>query len=190
MLTKLAPFQCKCSQYFSLFSPRYLTMSYWNAPRTPTITRTTPYHWPFARGIHRRPVDSPHKGPVIWKSFPVMTSSYDALLNPTSGTQHPAYWGYPEYNRETPPPYPRVPALPPPPSFHPAPYNNKSGRCFWPFRSWIFFENYYWESLSKYNKKSSKGWIVSSNVSCSKFDKTIFDISNDILQHVNSTCWM
>ena len=23
-------------------------------------------HWPFVRGIHRSPVDSPHKGPVIW----------------------------------------------------------------------------------------------------------------------------
>ena len=27
-------------------------------------------YWPFVRGIHRRPVNSPHKGPVTWKMFP------------------------------------------------------------------------------------------------------------------------
>ena len=31
---------------------------------------------PFARGIHRSPVDSPHKGPVMWKRSHVMTSSF------------------------------------------------------------------------------------------------------------------
>ena len=25
-----------------------------------------PRYWPFVRGIHRSPVDSPHKGPVAW----------------------------------------------------------------------------------------------------------------------------
>ena len=27
-----------------------------------------PYYWPFVRGINRWPVDSPHKGPEMWKS--------------------------------------------------------------------------------------------------------------------------
>ena len=30
-----------------------------------TSRRRFPYHWPFVRGIHRSPVDSPHKGPVM-----------------------------------------------------------------------------------------------------------------------------
>ena len=30
-----------------------------------------PRYWPFVRGIHRWPVDSPHKGPVTWKLFPL-----------------------------------------------------------------------------------------------------------------------
>ena len=28
-----------------------------------------PHHWPFVRAIHRSPVDSPHKGPVMRKCF-------------------------------------------------------------------------------------------------------------------------
>ena len=36
-----------------------------------------PYYWPFVRGIHRWPVDSPHKGPVIW-NFDVF---FDVCLN-------------------------------------------------------------------------------------------------------------
>ena len=27
-------------------------------------------YWPFVKGIHRSPVDSLHKGPVMWKVFP------------------------------------------------------------------------------------------------------------------------
>ena len=30
----------------------------------------TPHYWPFVRGIHWSPVDSPHKWSVMWKSFP------------------------------------------------------------------------------------------------------------------------
>ena len=30
----------------------------------------SPHYWPFVRGIHRSPADSPHKGPVMWKAFP------------------------------------------------------------------------------------------------------------------------
>ena len=30
----------------------------------------TPRHWPFGRGIHRWPVNSPHKGPVTRKKLP------------------------------------------------------------------------------------------------------------------------
>ena len=29
-----------------------------------------PYHWHFLKGIHRWPMDSPHKGPVMRKLFP------------------------------------------------------------------------------------------------------------------------
>ena len=29
-----------------------------------------PHYWPFVRGIHQWPVDSPHKGPAMWKTFP------------------------------------------------------------------------------------------------------------------------
>ena len=28
------------------------------------------HQWPFVRGTHRVPVDSPHKGPVMWRSYP------------------------------------------------------------------------------------------------------------------------
>ena len=30
----------------------------------------SPRYWPFAKGMHRSPVNSPHKGPVTWKMFP------------------------------------------------------------------------------------------------------------------------
>ena len=33
--------------------------------------------WPFVRGIHRWPVDSPHKGPVIQKAF----TCHDVIMN-------------------------------------------------------------------------------------------------------------
>ena len=32
--------------------------------------KKAPNYWPFVRGIHRWPVDSPYRGPVIWKAFP------------------------------------------------------------------------------------------------------------------------
>ena len=32
--------------------------------------------WPFVRGIHLSPGDSPHKGQVMRKAFPCMTSSW------------------------------------------------------------------------------------------------------------------
>ena len=38
-----------------------------------------PCYWPCVRGIHRRPVDSPYKGPVVWKSFPC----HDVTVNGT-----------------------------------------------------------------------------------------------------------
>ena len=28
------------------------------------------HYWPFVRGTHRSPVNSPHKGPVTWKKLP------------------------------------------------------------------------------------------------------------------------
>ena len=33
-------------------------------------TIKAPRHWPFVWGIHRWSVNSPHKGPVMWKMFP------------------------------------------------------------------------------------------------------------------------
>ena len=36
-----------------------------------------PRHWPFVRGIHQWPVDSPHKRPVIRKTFPCQ----DAIIH-------------------------------------------------------------------------------------------------------------
>ena len=38
-----------------------------------------PRYWPFLRGIHRWPVDSPHKGQVTRKVLHVMTSSLCAV---------------------------------------------------------------------------------------------------------------
>ena len=32
------------------------------------LWQENPHHWPFVRGIHRSPMDSPHKGPVM-RSF-------------------------------------------------------------------------------------------------------------------------
>ena len=37
-----------------------------------------PHHWPFVKGIHWWPVDSPHKGPVMWKVF----SYHDINMTP------------------------------------------------------------------------------------------------------------
>ena len=34
------------------------------------------HYWPFVRGIHQWPVDSPHKGPVMLKAFPC----YDVII--------------------------------------------------------------------------------------------------------------
>ena len=43
------------------------------------------YYWPFDRGIHRSPLDSPHKGPVMHKAPPwhdvIMYSSHIDVLN-------------------------------------------------------------------------------------------------------------
>ena len=38
-----------------------------------------PYYWPFVRGIHLWPVDSPHKGPAMWIAFP-----HDVIVSPKS----------------------------------------------------------------------------------------------------------
>ena len=37
------------------------------------------YYWPFVRGIHWWPVDSPHKGPVMQKTYPCC----DRIINRT-----------------------------------------------------------------------------------------------------------
>ena len=36
-------------------------------------------YWPFVRGIHRWPVDSPHNWPVMWKVFPWHDVTWTAL---------------------------------------------------------------------------------------------------------------
>ena len=46
--------------------------------------RRFPHYWSFVRGIHRWPVDSPHKGPVMWSfdSFvvrPIKLSSKQSI---------------------------------------------------------------------------------------------------------------
>ena len=46
----------------------YLTLCEWNPPVT-SGSKTSPCYWPFGRGIHQWPLDSPHKGQ--WKC-PVM----------------------------------------------------------------------------------------------------------------------
>ena len=65
------------------------------------VSLTFVRHWPFVRGIHRWPVNSPHKGPVMRKMFPFddvfMTqkvSQYHAsprVLSPP-GHQQAWYW--------------------------------------------------------------------------------------------------
>ena len=43
----------------------------------PTLKKNQSLHyWPFVTGIHRWPVNSPHKGPVTRKSFHLMTSAW------------------------------------------------------------------------------------------------------------------
>ena len=55
---------------------------------------TEPSHYrPLVRGIHRWPVDSPHKGPVIWKAFPchdviILYAIYAVPYNQTLSLQH------------------------------------------------------------------------------------------------------
>ena len=45
----------------------------------PTSTiHQSPIYWSFVRGIHRGPVNLPHKGPVKRKSFHLMTSTYSS----------------------------------------------------------------------------------------------------------------
>ena len=53
----------------------------------------SPYYWPFVRGIQRSPLDSPHKGPVIWKAFVchnifMMTSCLPFSRCPAPGQQY------------------------------------------------------------------------------------------------------
>ena len=39
-----------------------------------------PYHLPIVRGIHRYPVDSPHKGPVMQRTFKFMASLWTSQI--------------------------------------------------------------------------------------------------------------
>ena len=65
--------RCKSSLEFL----RLLHMSHWNILHDNVMTwKYFPHYWPFVRGIHWSPVDSPHKGPVI--------KSLDMLLAPLS----------------------------------------------------------------------------------------------------------
>ena len=55
-----------------------------------------PRHWPFVRGIHRWPVNSPHKGPVTPKIFPfddvIMMTSSCVFSFPASGRTAGGLW--------------------------------------------------------------------------------------------------
>ena len=44
-----------------------------------------PHCWPLVKGIHRCPVDSPHKGPIMQKAFPfhdIIMARYDNCFYP------------------------------------------------------------------------------------------------------------
>ena len=40
-----------------------------------------PHHWPFVRGIHRSPVVSPNKGPIVWADVSLMLDRRNCLPN-------------------------------------------------------------------------------------------------------------
>ena len=50
------------------------------------------HYWPFVRGIHRSPVDSPHKGPVILKAFPCRSILMLLIINIVWGQVMGIYW--------------------------------------------------------------------------------------------------
>ena len=51
-----------------------------NSSFQPTMENIkAPHYWPFVRGIHQWLVDSPHKGPVMWKAFPY----HDVIMSST-----------------------------------------------------------------------------------------------------------
>ena len=53
----------------------------WGRPHDGVMTRTHfRCHWPFVRGIHRSPVNSPHRGQVMW-SYDIYLGSLKKLLN-------------------------------------------------------------------------------------------------------------
>ena len=58
----------------------------------------------FVRGIHRGPVNSPHKWPVTWKMFPfddvIMINFRIPLANPIHIKEPNSAWGYPRAIRE------------------------------------------------------------------------------------------
>ena len=39
-----------------------------------------PHYWPFVRGMHRWPMHSPHKGPVMRKAFPDVITGCSSLM--------------------------------------------------------------------------------------------------------------
>ena len=63
-----------------------------------------PRHWPLWWGIHRWPVNSPHKGPVTWKMLPfddvivdspsLLRSKHSAHLTPVLDFGHSWLWWY------------------------------------------------------------------------------------------------
>ena len=46
----------------------------------------------FVRGIHRRPVNSPHKGPVTWKMFPFEDVFVRGIHRPQVNSRHKGQW--------------------------------------------------------------------------------------------------
>ena len=63
----------------------YDRVNHWS--NQPSLWRF-PYYGPFVRGIHRSPVDSPHKGPVM-RSFDVF---FDVRLNKRLSKQSRVWW--------------------------------------------------------------------------------------------------
>ena len=47
----------------------------------PLCGESTGQHWPFVKGIHQSPSDSPHKGPVVWNFKIFFYGNTNNLLN-------------------------------------------------------------------------------------------------------------
>ena len=60
---------CLFNSLFRLTTEEHQSFSLW-----------TSHYWPFVRGIHQSLVDSPHKGPVMQKVFPIHDISNEVVI--------------------------------------------------------------------------------------------------------------